>query len=158
MIFFFPVRMGMRIWQSIFVACGLACSCREHLRGPKVVGPLNITSSGALEPVMLVRKALHVKVGCISGSDGNRHLPEGLLASGLTGCLGPILCPSLAAWLSSAFPICSSWSFICVFSLAAACFHIPCCSWFGAEERLRGLWGEGLGRTAGIHSMGPSLP
>lgn len=83
-----------------------------------------------------------VKVGCISGSDGNRHLPEGLLASGLTGCLGPILSLSLAAGLSPACSTCSCWSFICVSPLAFECFHTACCSWFGWKEQLLGLSGE----------------
>lgn len=87
-------------------------------------------------------RPLCVKVGCISGSDGNRHLPEGVLAPGPAGLLGPASSPSLAAWLAPAFSICSSWSCIGIFSLAAERFHTSCCSWFGWKEWLLSLPGE----------------
>lgn len=105
------------------------------------------------------------KVGCVSGSDRNRHPPVGLLASGLAGCLGPLL--SLSLLLGSPLSVPSApWGFICAFPNPALrglggssgsvvsgerggwCAGIR---WRGPRPSLTSLWrGSILGKLTGL--------
>lgn len=78
-----------------------------------MVSALNIAIGDTLEPGMLEPQSPCAKLGCISGSDRNRCLPEGVLASELGGGLGPDLVsvPGPGTRLLP-FPVCSLGSFI----------------------------------------------